>query len=132
MRRIFLRKKRRWHLMPARLVGGKDFGRRQEAAAPITGRRKFLAKLDRIGVNQRQFSMNNKNIFWLFLGIGIGILAMMWWMQQRAIAMALANHDMASVKPRWRDCDSSQTKKITNGDIGRQAEWAATRLIQIP
>jgi len=42
-------------------------------------------------------------------------------------------HDtaMASVKPRWRDCDSSQTKKITNGDIRRQAEWAATRLIQI-
>lgn len=42
-------------------------------------------------------------------------------------------HDtaMASVKPRWRDCDSSQTKKVTDGDIRRQAEWAAARLIQI-
>lgn len=42
-------------------------------------------------------------------------------------------HDtaMASVKPRWRDCDSSQTKKITRGDIGRQIEWAAARLVQI-
>ena len=42
-------------------------------------------------------------------------------------------HDtaMASVKPRWRDCDSSQTKKITDGDMRRQIEWAATRLIQI-
>jgi hypothetical protein len=42
-------------------------------------------------------------------------------------------HDsaIASVKPRWRESDSSQIKRITNGDIARQGEWAAARLIQI-
>lgn len=42
-------------------------------------------------------------------------------------------HDtaMPSYKPRWRDCDTSQTKEITYGDIGRQAEWAAARLVKI-
>lgn len=42
-------------------------------------------------------------------------------------------HDtaMASVKPRWRECDSSQTKRVTRGDITQQAQWAAARLIQI-
>jgi hypothetical protein len=42
-------------------------------------------------------------------------------------------HDMAmpSVKPRWRDYDSSQSKEATSREIKRQAEWAAARLIQI-
>jgi hypothetical protein len=42
-------------------------------------------------------------------------------------------HDtaMPSYKPRWRDYDTSQTKQITDADIERQAEWAATRLIRM-
>jgi len=42
-------------------------------------------------------------------------------------------HDTAtpSAKPRWRNCDSPQPKTVTDDDIRRQAEWAATRLIQI-
>jgi hypothetical protein len=38
---------------------------------------------------------------------------------------------LASYKPRWRDCDTSQTKEITHGDIKRQVEWAAARLTQV-
>ena len=37
--------------------------------------------------------MSNKNLFWLFFGIGIGVFATIWWMQQRTVALALANHD---------------------------------------
>jgi len=44
-----------------------------------------------------------------------------------------ARHDSASPssKPRWRDCDYSQSQGIKNADIGRQAEWAAARLISM-
>jgi hypothetical protein len=34
-------------------------------------------------------------------------------------------------KPRWRDYDSSQIKGITYGDINRQVDWAAKRLISL-
>ena len=37
--------------------------------------------------------MSNKNLFWLFFGIGIGVLATIWWTQQQRVCMALANHD---------------------------------------
>ena len=42
-------------------------------------------------------------------------------------------HDtaMATVKPRWREFNSSQTKKVTHADVYRQAEWAAKRLVRI-
>jgi hypothetical protein len=38
---------------------------------------------------------------------------------------------IASVKPRWRDYDSSQARQVTDQDIERQVEWAAARLIEI-
>jgi hypothetical protein len=34
-------------------------------------------------------------------------------------------------KPRWRDYDSSQTKRVTNGDIAKQIEWAAKRVVAL-
>lgn len=37
--------------------------------------------------------MSNKNLIWLFFGIGIGVLAHMWWTQQERIRLALTNHD---------------------------------------
>ncbi len=37
--------------------------------------------------------MSNKNLFWRFFGIGVGVLVHIWWTQQQRICMALANHD---------------------------------------
>lgn len=37
--------------------------------------------------------MSNKSIFWLFVGIGIGVLLHIWWMQQARICAALTNFD---------------------------------------
>src|SRR5438874_3311982 len=34
-------------------------------------------------------------------------------------------------KPRWRDYDSSQTKRVTYSDIDKQVEWAASRLVSL-
>jgi hypothetical protein len=34
-------------------------------------------------------------------------------------------------KPRWREYDSSQIKGITYGDIGRQVDWAADRIVSL-
>ena len=37
--------------------------------------------------------MSNNKYFWLVCGIGIGVFATIWWMQQRTFALALASHD---------------------------------------
>jgi hypothetical protein len=49
------------------------------------------------------------------------------------IALVHQGQDSASPssKPRWRDYDSSQTKHVTYGDIGKQVEWAANRVVTL-
>jgi len=49
------------------------------------------------------------------------------------IALVQQGQDTASPgsKPRWRDYDSSQTKRLTNGDIDKQIEWAAKRVVAL-
>ena len=47
------------------------------------------------------------------------------------IALVPQGQDTASPgsKPRWRDYDRSQIKEITYGDIGRQVDWTADRIV---
>src|SRR5206468_1935855 len=34
-------------------------------------------------------------------------------------------------KPRWREYDSSQVKHVTYGDIDKQVQWAANRVVSL-
>lgn len=48
-------------------------------------------------------------------------------------ALVAQGQDTASPgsKPRWREYDSSQIKAITYGDIDRQVDWAARRIVSL-
>ena len=69
--------------------------------------------------------MSNKNIFWLFIGIVIGVIIYEWCMQQMRIAAALANHNGRLMALE----DESRQRAIVYSTPKDKIKWAAGFII---